>query len=313
MAGGGRNGKSLYTSLIRLCLGADMFNLSKIFDSSPQDSFWGAGLDQGILCVVDDMPQHYNRDAFSYIKGAITKTDTVVINEKFKPKKTLMEIPQIIACTNNEFELYDKSEGMRRRVLILPTEYEVPIELRDLDLEHKLVLNTTDIKEVAEYKMQDNLIEGDEGVLVMNMMSRERGVLESLDHGSLAWFANKARYEYFKWVLGETRLEESGGMKEKLDGTFSGGFDAEALEFMEWYVTEHDKGIWTRDLYNEYVMWHNEACTGEGLMKEKAFSMKLGKTVKILAEKGYKVMMKKKLNDKRMSLNYLFIGDETEE
>ena len=286
--------------------------MSKIFDSDPQDSFWGAGLDKGILCVVDDMPQHYNRNAFSYIKGAITKTDTVVINEKFKPKKELRDLPQIIACTNNEFELYDKSEGMRRRVCILPTEYEVPIELRDLDLQHKLVLNTTDVREVAEYKMQDNIVGNDEGVLVMNMMSKEKGVLESLDHGSLAWFANKCRYDYFKWLTKEIMLETSEGMSEKMDGTFAGGFDAEITDFLEWYVTERKTSIWTRDLYTEYVDWHNEASTGEMQMKEKTFSMKLGRAIRSCNKKGLKVCMKKKLNDKRISLNYLYVGEEVD-
>lgn len=313
LSGGGRNGKSLYTSLIRLCLGDDMFNESKIFDSSPQDSFWGAGLDHGILCVIDDLPRQYNRDAFSYIKGAITKTDTVVINEKFKPKKELRVLPTIIACTNFEFELYDKSEGMRRRVLILPTECEVPVELRDRDLQHKMVLNTTDMTEIAEYKMQDNIIGNDPGTLVMNMTTKEKGVLDSLHDGSLAWFANKCRYDYFKWLVGDIRLDSSDGMKEKFEDTFSGGFDAEIKEFLEWYLTEHGRGIWTKELYDLYVDWHNEMATGEGLMKEKVFSMKLGKAIKICVDKGFKVAMRKRLNDKRMSLNYLFVGEEAEE
>lgn len=313
LAGGGRNGKSLYTSLIRLCLGGDMFNMSKIFDSSPQDGFWGGGLDKGILCVVDDMPRQYSRDAFSYIKGAITKTDTIEINEKFKPKKELRMLPTIIACTNFEFELYDKSEGMRRRVLILPTECEVPIELRDRDLQHKLVLNTTDLAEIAEYKMQDNTVGNDEGVLVMNMMTKERGVLDSLNNGSLAWFANKCRYDYFKWLTGEIKLESSEGMKEKFEGTFSGGFDAEIREFLEWYLTEHKKGIWTKELYDLYTDWHNEMATGELLMKQKVFSMKLGGAIKTCTDKGHKVDMRKRRNDKGMSLNYLYVGEEAEE
>jgi hypothetical protein len=53
--------------------------------------------------------------------------------------------------------------------------------------------------------------------------------------------------------------------------------------------------------------------TGEGLMKEKVFSMKLGKAIRICTDKGFKVAMRKKLNDKRMSLNYLFVGEDAEE
>lgn len=309
LSGGGQNGKSLYTSLIRLCLGEHMFNESKIFDSSPHDGFWGEGLDKGILCVIDDLNRVYSRDAFSYIKGAITGTDSVVINEKFKAKKRLDILPQIIACTNFEFELYDKSEGMKRRVLILPTEYHIDDSIKDTDLQHKLVLNTMDKVKVAEYKMSEDSF-NHKGVKVMNMYTGEKGVLDSLDNGSLAWFANKARYMYIKWVLGELTIDSSEGMKERMEGVFSGGFDAEIAEFLEWYIKERGETIWTKELYIEYVNWHNEMATGEGLMKEKAFSMKLGKTVRTMQDKGYKVEMKKAMNDKRMSLNKLFIGDD---
>ena len=311
LAGGGQNGKSLYTCLIRLCLGEDMFNEAKIFDSNPQDSFWGAGLDKGIFSVTDDLPQRYNREAFSYIKGAITGTDVVEINEKFKPKRRLDVLPQIIACTNFEFELYDKSEGMKRRVLILPTEYHISDALKDRDLEFKLVLNTRDVEEIARYKMSTDSF-STKGVKCMYMYTDEKGVLDSLDNGSLAWFANKCRYDYFKWLAKEIVPGESEGMKDKLEGTFAGGYDAEMLEFLEWYLTERGKSIWTRDLFNEYTIWHEEADTVDVAMKEKAFSMKLGKAIKICIDKGFKIEMKKRKNDKGMSLNYLFIGDDCE-
>ena len=309
LAGGGQNGKSLYTCLIRLCLGEDMFNEAKIFDSNPQDSFWGAGLDKGIFSVTDDLPQRYNREAFSYIKGAITGTDVVEINEKFKPKRRLEVLPQIIACTNFEFELYDKSEGMKRRVLILPTEYHVSDTLKDRDLEFKLVLNTRDVEEIARYKMSTDSFSA-KGAKCMYMYTDEKGVLDSLDNGSLAWFANKCRYDYFKWLAKEIVPGESEGMKDKLEGTFAGGYDAEMLDFLEWYLTERGKSIWTRDLFNEYTMWHEEADTVDVAMKEKAFSMKLGKAIKTCIDKGFKLEMKKRKNDKGMSLNYLFIGED---
>lgn len=311
LAGGGQNGKSLYTCLIRLCLGEDMFNEAKIFDSNPQDSFWGAGLDKGIFSVTDDLPQRYNREAFSYIKGAITGTDVVEINEKFKPKRRLDVLPQIIACTNFEFELYDKSEGMKRRVLILPTEYHISDALKDRDLEFKLVLNTRDVEEIARYKMSTDSFSA-KGAKCMYMYTDEKGVLDSLDNGSLAWFANKCRYDYFKWLAKEIVPGESEGMKDKLEGTFAGGYDAEMLDFLEWYLTERGKSIWTRDLFNEYTMWHEEADTVDVAMKEKAFSMKLGKAIKTCVDKGFKIEMKKRKNDKGMSLNYLFIGDDCE-
>ena len=309
LAGGGANGKSMFTSLIRFCLGDNMFNTAKIFDSSPQDGFWGATLDRGITCVVDDMPSAYSKQSFSYLKGAITASDPIEINEKFKPKKTIAILPQIIACTNHEFELYDKSEGMKRRVLILPTEYMIPADKRDGLIQFKLVLNTNDVEEIARYRMEHGGGSDDEGSLIIKMRTREKGTLDSLDHGSLAWFANKARYEYFKAAEKNFAIGDSEEMKSKFENTFSGGFDAEIQDFLEWYIRERKEDIWTKDLYLEYQEWHNEMATGEMLMKEKIFSMKLGKAVGVMADKGYKVEMKKVLNDKRMSLNKLFIYD----
>ena len=306
LSGGGQNGKSLYTSLVRLCLGGDMFNESKIFDCNPQEKFWGENLDKGILCVIDDLNRTYNRDAFSYIKGAITGTDTVMINEKFKPKRQLEVLPQIIACTNFEFELYDKSEGMKRRVKVLPTEFHIDDSVKDGDLQHKLVLNTPDRAVVAEYRMKESSF-GDRGVKVMNMYTKESGVLDSLKDGSLAWFANKARYMYIDWIMGTLKLEDSEGMKERMEGTFSGGFDAEIIEFMEWYITERKESIWTKELYTEYQDWHNEMATGEMQMREKSFSMKLGMAIRAMQDKGYKVEMKKMKNEKGMTLNKLLI------
>lgn len=309
LSGGGQNGKSLYTSLIRLCLGADMFNESKIFDSNPHDGFWGEGLDKGILCVIDDLNRVYNRDAFSYIKGAITGTDSVTINEKFKAKKQLDILPQIIACTNFEFELYDKSEGMKRRVKILPTEFHIDDSVKDTDLQYKLVLNTMDPVKVAEYKMSEDSF-NHRGVKVMNMYTGEKGVLDSLADGSLAWFANKARYMYIKWIMKELVIEDSEGMKERMDVVFSGGFDAECTEFLEWYIKEREESIWTKELYAEYQDWHNEMATGDTMMNERAFARNLTKAINAMLDKGYKVKMKKARNEKGMTLNRLFIGEE---
>lgn len=309
LSGGGQNGKSLYTSLIRLSLGADMFNESKIFDSNPHEGFWGEGLDKGVCCVIDDLNRVYNRDAFSYIKGAITGTDCVMINEKFKAKKKLDILPQIIACTNFEFELYDKSEGMKRRVLILPTEYHIDDSIKDGDLQHKLVLNTMDPVEVAKYKMSEDSF-SHKGVKVMNMYTDEKGVLDSLASGSLAWFSNKARYMYMKWLTKELIIKSSDSMKERMDIVFSGGFDVECTEFLEWYITERKESIWTKELYGEYVDWHNEMATGENQMNERAFARNLTKAINAMLDKGYKVKMKKTRNEKGMTLNKLFIGKD---
>ena len=309
LSGGGQNGKSLYTSLIRLCLGDTMFNESKIFDTNPQEKFWGEDFDKGILCVVDDLIRTYNRESFTALKGALTGTDSVWINEKFKPKKRLDVIPQIIACTNFEFELYDKSEGMRRRLKILPTEFHIDDKDKDGDLQHKIVLNTRSKEVVAEYRMKESSF-GDKGTRVMNMYTKESGVLQSLKDGSLAWFANKARYTYLDWVAGKLILSDTDEMKDKIDSTFSGGFDSEMKEFLRWYITERGDSIWTKELFSEYQEWHNEMATGELMMNERTFARNLTKGIQAMQTEGYKALLKKQKNEKGMSLNKLLLGED---
>ena len=189
-----------------------MFNESKIFDTNPQTDFWGKDFDKGICCIVDDLPPHYKKEAFSYLKGAITGTDTIYINEKFKPKREVPVLPQIIACTNFEFELYDKSEGMKRRVKILPTEYHIDDRDKDGDLQFKLVLNVKTREEVAEYRMSKSAYDN-RCKKIMHMSPDEKGVLDSLENGSLAWFANKCRYEYFKALEKGFAIGDSEKMK----------------------------------------------------------------------------------------------------
>ena len=146
----------------------------------------------------------------------------------------------------------------------------------------------------------------------MNMHTKETGVLKSLEDGPLAWFANKARYMYIDWLMNKLVLEDSEGMKEKMEGTFAGGFDVELTGFLEWYITERKESIWTKDLFLEYQDWHTEMATGEVMMNERAFARNLNKAIVAMQDKGYKIIMKKKKNDKGMSLNKILIGDEAE-
>ena len=113
-----------------------------------------------------------------------------------------------------------KSEGMKRRVKILPTEFHIPDDVKDVDLQHKLVLNVSTREEVAEYKMKESAF-GDRGKRVMNMHTKETGVLKSLENGPLAWFANKARYMYIDWLMNKLVLEDA----EYIDDSMPDFFD----------------------------------------------------------------------------------------
>lgn len=313
LKGGGGSGKSVYTNLIKLCLGEDMFNTSKIFDSSPQDSFWGAELDKGICCIVDDLPPNYNRDAFAYLKGAVTGTDDVEINEKFKPKRKLDVLPQIITCTNFEFKLNDKSEGMKRRVIILPTEFEIPKKERDKNLEHKLVLNTTDLVKIKEYKMADNFETENRGAKCMYMYTKEKGVLDSLNDGSLCWFANYSRYMYFKWLEGELEPEDTIEMEKSHSDTFKNVLEIECEKFINWYVdskcgTDSSKDLSKANIhFNKLYTIYNSYCETEGIkeMKEGQFRIFCSKAITNL---GYQITDKR--DEKKQPYRYIVFGKE---
>ena len=317
LLGGGNNGKSVYTSLIRLCLGENMYNTSKIFDSDPHNNnFWGEDFDQGICCIVDDLPPHYNKATFSYLKGAITKSDNVVINEKHKAKRKFAEIPQIIVCSNQKIKLNDKSDGMKRRIKILPTECHIEDKDRDTNLQHKLVLNTTDSAKVAEYKISEDAFNKN-GTQVMNLYTKEKCVLDSLENGSLCWFANKARYEYFNALKVDFVLGESDIMKSSLGDTFKNELEIQCENFINWYIDRKcgidsarvlsRANIHFNKLYPIYVSY----CEVEGIdiMGVGQFNIYCSKVIKNL---GYQIEDKKmkKENGKSESYRYVMFGEE---
>ena len=316
LSGGGQNGKSVYNSLIRLCLGEEMFNTSKIFDCDPQDSFWGKDFDKGICCIVDDLPPNYSKATFSYLKGALTKSDSVVINEKHKPKRLSSEIPQIIICSNHDLKLNDKSEGMKRRVKILPTEFHIEDKDKDGDLQYKLVLNTTDPVTIDEYKMSEDAF-NEHGVQVMNFYTKQKCVLDSLDNGSLAWFANKARYEYFKAKEKRFVLGESDKMKKLCSDTYKNALEIECEKFIKWYVdstcgTDSDRDLLKANIhFNKLYPIYKSYCKAEGIdnMKEGQFRIFCSKAITNLDYQIEDKKMKKK-NGKKESYRYVIFGKE---
>lgn len=312
LSGGGQNGKSIFTSLIRLCLGEDMFNTAKIFDSSPLDKFWGEDLDKGICCIVDDLPPHYNQDTFSYLKGAITKSDTVVINEKFKPKRIFDELPQIIVCTNHEFKLHDTSEGMKRRIKILPTEFYIDKSVKDGNLQHKLVLNTTDSAKIAEYKMSESAT-NKSGVKVMKMHTKEKGVLDSLNGGSLAWFANKCRYEYFKALEKDFDIGDSNDMENLLGYTFKNNFEIKCEKFIQYYLDSKCGTDSSRDLSKANIHFiklypiYELYCEAEEIEKMSIGQFRIYCS-KAITNLGYKTIQKK--NENNLGYTYVLFAEE---
>lgn len=97
-------------------------------------------------------------------------------------------------------------------------------------------MNTNDQKTITKYQMSEGAF-SKKGKKVKNMYTDEKGVLDSLDHGSLCWFANKARYMYFKWKMKEIKLEYTPRMKSLLKQAFDDSPKWQCNEFINWYLT----------------------------------------------------------------------------
>ena len=295
-SGGGQNGKSLYLALNKMLLGYNFYNEAKIFDSSPTTKYWGDGLDKGICCIIDELPQNYNKEAFSYIKGGVSRTETVEINPKYGKKKSLEVLPQILCATNHKFELFDKSKGMRRRVVILPCCYKVPDEERDKLLLYRLVMNLDKNKEsykkIAEYRMNEETPNAGIVIEESGIRIREQCVLDSLENGSLCWFANKCRYMYIDYISDKLTLSNSEEMENLFDQTFGDNNRDKCKQLITWHIDNKCGTTIYRDLslanclISDLFAEHKQNCKTEGIepMEKKSFDTICGK---VLKELGY--------------------------
>lgn len=302
LSGGGQNGKSLYLALGKMLLGHNFYNEAKIFDSNPTEKYWGDGLDKGICCIIDELPQKYNKEAFSYIKGGVSRTETIEINPKYGKKKPIEILPQILCATNHKFELFDKSKGMRRRVVILPCCYKVPDEERDKLLLYRLVMNLDKNKEsykkIAEYRMNEETPNSGIVIEESGIRIREQCVLDSLENGSLCWFANKCRYMYIDYISGKLTLSNSEEMESLFDQTFGDDYKSQCKQLINRHIinkcgTETTENLslancYIYELYDE----HKQQCKTEGIkpMEKPSFDTICGKALK---ELGYTTKRRK--------------------
>ena len=252
LSGGGQNGKSIYLGINKMLLSSNFYNESNIFGSSPTTKYWGDGLDKGISCIIDELPQNYNKEAFSYIKGGVSRTASVEINPKYGKKKLIEILPQIICATNHKFELFDKSFGMRRRVAILPCCYKVSNEEKDKLLLYKIVMNLENNKEsdekVTKYRMNEETENAGIVIEESGIHIREQCVIESLENGSLCWFVNKCRYMYIDYILGKLPLSNSEEMENLFDETFGDDRRGQIKQLINCHIVNKCGTDRTRDL-----------------------------------------------------------------
>ncbi len=315
LSGGGRNGKSIFIALAKMLLGRNLYNESNIFGTSPTTGYWGQDLDKGICCLIDELPPDYNKEAFSYIKGGITGTASVEINPKYGKKKSLETLPQIVCATNSQFKLFDNSEGMRRRVAILPCSYKVQDEELDNLLLYRMVMNLDNSKksdeQIMEYRKSE--MSADAGIIIekSGIRIRDKCVLDSLDHGSLCWVANKARYMYLDFLSGKITLKNTEEMEHLFENIFDDNPKGQCEDFMNWHLlnkcgsTDGKKVDLSpaNGFYSElYLIYKNEYCIAKKItpMEYDQFKSNFGK----VARKHFTV--KKERNDKGMSYLYVF-------
>lgn len=296
LSGGGQNGKSLYLALNKMLLGQNFYNEAKIFDSSPTQRYWGDGFDKGICCIIDELPQKYDKEAFSYIKGGVSRTEIIEINPKYGKKKSLAVLPQIICATNHKFELFDKSFGMRRRVVILPCCYQVSDEEKDKSLLYRIVMNLDNSeesdKQIIEYRMNEETQNAGIVIEESGIQIREQCVLDSLEKGSLCWLANKCRYMYIDYISDKLTLSKSEEMESLFDQTFGDDYKSQCKQLINWHIVNKCGTAIDRDLslancfISDLFAEHKQNCKTEGIepMEKKSFDTICGKALK---ELGY--------------------------
>lgn len=275
LSGGGQNGKSLYLAITKMLLGQNFYNESNIFGCSPTQRNWGDGLEKGICCVIDELPQLYNKEAFSYIKGGVSRTASVEINPKYGKKVQLETLPQIICATNHKFELFDKSVGMRRRVVILPCCYKVSDKEKDRLLLYRLVMNLDKSNESDNKitKYRNNEMTPNAGIIVeeSGIHIRDKCVLDSLENGSLCWFANKCRYMYIDYISDKLTLSKSEEMESLFDQTFGDDYKSQCKQLINWHIVNKCGTAIDRDLslancfISDLFAEHKQNCKTEGI------------------------------------------------
>ena len=306
LSGGGQNGKSIYFGIIKMLLSQNFYNESNIFSSSPTQKYWGDGLDKGICCIVDELPQNYNKEAFSYIKGGVSRTSSIEINPKYGKKKLIETLPQILCATNHKFELFDKSIGMRRRVVILPCCYKVSDEEKDDLLLYRIVMNLDKNKksneQIIEYRNNEATPNAGIAIEESGIRIREQCVLDSLENGSLCWFANKCRYMYIDYVSKRLKLSNSEEMESLFDQAFGDNRKGQCKKFINWYLANKCGTDTSRDLskancpFNQLYDIYKNYCKTEKIkpMESEKFKNNCSRAIK---ELGYTIKKKRRYKE----------------
>lgn len=141
MFGEGANSKSLILKLLTHLMGTKFVTSRKIETFTENYGLDGLETAKLVTCGESETVKPVS---FSTIK-AITGNDVVEITGKYKDIKSIELSLNMIFSTNRLFKILDDSDGVRRRLNVIPLKYQVPVEKRDPELFDKLVVEEAGI------------------------------------------------------------------------------------------------------------------------------------------------------------------------
>lgn len=215
-------------------------------------------------------------------------------------------MPQILCATNHKFELFDKSIGMRRRVVILPCCYKVSDEEKDDLLLYRIVMNLDKHKksneQIIEYRNNEATPNAGIAIEESGIRIREQCVLDSLENGSLCWFANKCRYMYIDYVSKRLKLSNSEEMESLFDQAFGDNRKGQCKKFINWYLANKCGTDTSRDLskancpFNQLYDIYKNYCKTEKIkpMESEKFKNNCSRAIK---ELGYTIKKKRRYKE----------------
>jgi P4 family phage/plasmid primase-like protien len=135
LEGSGANGKSVVCEILTKMLGVD--NVSNVPLEIFADRFQLATTLGKLANIAADVGE-IGRNAEGYIKQ-FTSGDRMTFDRKFQPALSAYPTARLVLSTNNRPRFADRSEGVWRRMLLLPFRMEIPPDRRDPMLAQKLM------------------------------------------------------------------------------------------------------------------------------------------------------------------------------
>ena len=145
--GNGANGKSVYANICCALLGEDNFTSIVLSDLT---SFGTGKLPGKRLAVLSEISPKDSKYLMTTEMKQIVTGELMSCNEKYKPIRDFRPFAKVLVLTNHMIGLtQDSSDGVTRRFLIVPFEFNISKKNRDINLEEKLKTEISGILNLA--------------------------------------------------------------------------------------------------------------------------------------------------------------------